>query len=163
MFNFFINNAVTSNFYYYYNSYLSFTNNNNKLSVYFNSNVKYRHLQGNYLFQKYLVNSKNANDSRVLVIQNLFDFKYSQLFNLFSLSLLVISFFFLVNFKFNVTLNLIIGFTFTMKVSVYVLAYMLFFILLLLISFMLVILNYLISLLHMSLLLGLSLFFISLC
>jgi len=71
---------------YNINDYSSFNNYNNKL-IYFNNynTKKYNNLKVTFLFKKYSIVQNNNFDSRFLLINNYFDFKYYKFFNFFNL------------------------------------------------------------------------------
>ena len=82
MFNFFWNKTFFFNFFNYLNNYNSFLNNSNKLSLYFvyNKNNNINNFNEN-LYKKYSINLNNNVDSRLLIINYLYDLKFYKFFN----------------------------------------------------------------------------------
>ena len=138
MFKAFLNKLFTTDFILFYNDYLSFNNDSGISKLYFNFSVKQKVFKKNYLWQKYYVNKLNANNSRELVIQNLFDLKYFQLIN-FVYSFLFIFFIFLL---FNFIINLMTTITFSI-ISIIIIIF--FFLSLFLVSLMLLLFSILLN------------------
>ena len=116
MFNFFWNKTFFFNFFNYLNNYNSFLNNSNKLSLYFvyNKNNNINNFNEN-LYKKYSINLNNNVDSRLLIINYLYDLKFYKFFNFIFIILFFINFLILFLLLYYCISSLVIDFIINFK------------------------------------------------